>query len=53
MKPEDFEQAVEEFKVIYREVFGIELSNEDAAAKAQGLLQLFDCLTKGEEKRLQ
>ncbi len=51
MKPELFIQAVEEFKEIYREEFGIELSNEEAATKAQGLLQLFDCLIK--EKGLQ
>lgn len=48
MKPELFEQAVKEFKEIYREEFGIELNDEEAAKKAQGLLQLFDCLTERE-----
>ena len=48
MKPELFKQAVEEFKQIYHEEFGIELSDGEAVAKAKGLLQLFDCLTEGE-----
>lgn len=48
MTPEEFAQAIEEFKAIYREKYGIELSNEEAVAKAKGLLQLFDCLIEGE-----
>ena len=50
MTPELFLQAAEEFKVIYQDVFGVELSDEDAAIKAQSLLQLFDCLTQGMEE---
>lgn len=50
MTPELLIQAIEEFKVIYQEVFGVELNDEEATIKAQGLLQLFDCLTQGMEK---
>lgn len=50
MTPELFIQATEEFKTIYKEVFGVELSDEEATVKAQSLLQLFDCLTQGTEK---
>lgn len=46
MTPEEFAQAIEEFKIIYKEEFGIELNNEEATIKAQGLLQLFECLTQ-------
>lgn len=52
MKPEFFTKAVEEFRTIYQEEFGIEMSMEEAAEKAQGLLQLFDCLTQETEKEL-
>lgn len=38
--------AIEEFKEIYKEEFGIELIDEEATIKAQGLIQLFDCLTQ-------
>lgn len=48
MKPELFAQAVEEFKQIYYEEFGIELNEEEATTRAKGLLQLFYCLTEGE-----
>lgn len=50
MTPELLLQAIEEFKIIYQEEFGVELSDEEATVKAQGLLQLFDCLTQGTEK---
>jgi hypothetical protein len=40
MTPEELKQAVEEFKLIYKEVFGVELNDKDATAKAQGLLEL-------------
>lgn len=46
MTPEETKQAVKEFKKIYQEEFGIKLSDAEATLKAQGLLQLFDCLTK-------
>ena len=47
MTPEEFAQAVKEFKEIYREVFGVELNNEDATAEAQAILRLFVCLMEG------
>lgn len=49
MTPEQLEQATKEFMVIYKEEFGTELNDEEAAKKAQGLLQLFDCLTRLKE----
>ena len=52
MTPEEYRQAIEEFKIIYREVCGIELSDGEAAIQAQGLLQLFDCLTFGMDREL-
>ncbi len=53
MTPEEFKQAIQEFKVIYKEVFGVELNGEEATIKARSLLQLFDCLTTGTGKGLQ
>ena len=52
MTPEEFKQAIEEFKVIYKEVFSIELNDEDATVKAQSVLQLFECLTQGTEREV-
>ncbi|KKR16425.1 MAG: hypothetical protein UT44_C0015G0004 [Candidatus Levybacteria bacterium GW2011_GWA1_39_32] len=52
MTPEEFKQAIEEFKVIYKEVFSIELNDEDATVKAQSILQLFECLTQGTEREV-
>jgi hypothetical protein len=50
MKPEESKQALQEFKVIYREAFDVELNDEEATVKAQSLLQLFECLTQKTEK---
>lgn len=47
MTPEEFVKAVKEFKVIYQEEFGPDLSDEDATAKAKAILQLFVCLVEG------
>jgi hypothetical protein len=44
MKEEELSKAIEEFKVIYYQKFGIQLSNEEASIKAIAVLQLFDCL---------
>lgn len=52
MTPEEFAQAIQEFRIIYKEVFGVELNDEDATVKAQSLLQLFDCLTQERRKGL-
>lgn len=46
LTPEQLQQAVEEFKALYKEEFGVELNKEEATQKAQGLLQLFGCLTR-------
>jgi hypothetical protein len=53
MTPEQLKQSIKEFKEIYQEEFGVELSDEEAALKAQGLLQLLELLTRGEQKVLQ
>lgn len=45
MTPEQLKQAVQEFKAIYKEEFGVELNDTDATQKALRLLQLFNCLT--------
>jgi hypothetical protein len=45
LDPEQLKQAVEEFKVIFKEEFGIELTDEEATEKAQGILQLFNSIT--------
>ncbi len=45
LSPEQVKQAVEEFKVIYKKQYGVELSDEEATEKAQGLLQLIDSIT--------
>lgn len=53
MKPEQFNQAVAEFKQIYKEEYGLELSTQEASNKALSLLQLFDILTTDEKRSLQ
>jgi hypothetical protein len=50
MTPEEFAQAIQEFKTIYKEECGVELNNKEATIKAQSLLRLFNCLTQGMEK---
>lgn len=40
LTPEQEQQAVEEFKVLYKKQYGVELSDEEATEKAQGILQL-------------
>lgn len=40
LTPEQLKQAIEEFKLLYKKRFGVELSDEEATKKAQGLLQL-------------
>lgn len=52
MKPEQFKQAVSEFKKIYRLEYGIELSDNEASKKALSMLQLFDVLTSNEPEGL-
>ena len=44
--PEQIKQATEEFKALFKEEFGIELTDEEATEKAKGILQLFNCLTE-------
>lgn len=53
MTPEEIKQAIGEFQQIYKEERGVELSIEEATIKAQGVLQLFDCLTQGTEKEVE
>lgn len=48
MTPEEFRQAIGEFKEIYQQEFGTKLDDAEATIKVKGLLQLFDCLTQGE-----
>ena len=48
MTPEELKQAIIEFKEIYSSEFSTELSDEEASEKAKGLLQFFDCITKGD-----
>jgi hypothetical protein len=43
--PEQFKQALVEFKEIYKEEFGTELSDQEATEQVTGLLQLFEALT--------
>ncbi len=45
MNPTQLKQAIEEFKQIYFEEFGIVLTDQEATLKAISLLQLFDALT--------
>lgn len=49
LTPEELKQATEEFKDIFQEEFGMELSDEDATEKAMSFLQLFDCLTEAKK----
>jgi hypothetical protein len=48
MKQEDFNQAIEEFKQVYKEEFGNDLSNTEATIKSADILQLFVCLVEKE-----
>lgn len=41
LTPEQVKQAVEEFKALYKEQYGVELSDEEATEKATGILQIF------------
>jgi len=44
LTPEEQKQALEEFKSIFKEEFGIELSDEEATKKSQGILQLINSI---------
>lgn len=46
MTPEQIAEAVKEFKAIFKEEIGTELSDEEATEKTMAFLQLFDCLTQ-------
>jgi hypothetical protein len=46
MKQMISQEALEEFKAIYKKQFGIELSNQDALAKATKLLTLMKLVYK-------
>ncbi len=50
MTPEEFAQAIQEFKAIFKDEYGIELSNEEATTNAQSVLQLFECLIQETQK---
>lgn len=52
MTPELLQQAVREFKEIYKEEFEVELSDQEATEKAIALLQLFQSLTNDRERSL-
>jgi len=49
LSSEQVKQAVDEFKSLFLEEFGIELSEEEATEKAMSFLQLFDCLTEAKK----
>lgn len=49
MKTEQLKQAVKEFKTIYKDLYGIDLNDQEATKKTEDLLQLFDCLTRLKE----
>lgn len=49
MSPEELKEAIQEFKKLYKEEFGIELSIDDTTEKAKGILQLFNCLLLDKE----
>lgn len=44
------QKATIEFRTIYKEEYGVTLSDKEASEKAIGLLQLFDSLTVKEER---
>lgn len=44
-------EGLEEFKKLYKEEFGIELSNEEAIDKATKTLELVKVLLKPEERK--
>lgn len=52
MKPEQLQQAIAEFKDIYKLEHHIELTDNEATQKAMSLLQLFDVLTSKEGEML-
>lgn len=41
LTPEQVKQAVEEFKALFKQQYGVELSDEEATEQAGDLLQLF------------
>ena len=44
MSPEELEQAIQEFREIYQQEYGIYLTREETTKNVLELLQLFDCL---------
>jgi len=49
MKPEQFNQAILEFKELYKQEYDIDLTNQEASEKASSLLQLFGVLTSNKK----
>ena len=41
LTPEQLEQAIEEFKILYKKQYGRELSDEEATEQVKDLLQMF------------
>ena len=52
MKPDLIQKAVAEFMKIYKQEYGVELSDKEATVKATSLLQLFEVLTRQEGKEV-
>jgi len=42
-------QAIEEFKELYRQHFGVELSNHEAEARARNFINLYVAILRDEE----
>jgi hypothetical protein len=40
LTPEQLEQAVKEFKALFKREYGIELSDEEATERAKGILSI-------------
>lgn len=45
LPPDKLKVAVEEYKVIYKKQYGVDLSDQEATEQATKLLQLFEVIT--------
>ncbi len=46
LTPEQAKQAVKEFKVLFKQQYGVDLSEEEATEKVQGLLSILSVAFK-------
>lgn len=50
MTPDKQKKAIDEYKQIYKQEYGVDLSDKEASEQAAKLLQLFDVLIQPKKK---